>query len=438
MDAPEYMKTEHRRTGRGMQSPAILLFATLLVILIIMTIANTVAIFSLKRGNGGSAHAAEWTAERQRALAVKLNTEGLKDSAVQAFEKYLESYDVPGSERARISYTLGKIRFEQRKYEDALGYFYCVEIADQASPLRNDTARNIVACLDRLGRGIDAKYALDRHTALRKEDKKPGKRGTVVAKIGNEEITLGDLNDAIQKLPPAQQKQFEQPDMKREFLRQLISRRLLAEKGRARGLDRTPAVAEPVGELEESLLVQKVVEDELKQRVSIDAGDVKLFYEAHPELFSKPERVRLSCLLFDDAAEAEKQLSRLAAGASNKVTFAELKEIAATNGALVEAWANRSGFVQGLGTEPALVAQALQRKSGTLTNAVKVSKGYALVRVDEYHAPRLKDFARVREDVERLYRAQKEQKAMQDLMQEIIAVDRVQIFGDRLTNAKGK
>jgi len=115
-----------------------------------------------------------------------------------------------------------------------------------------------------------------------------------------------------------------------------------------------------------------------------------------------------------------------------------LKEIAATNGTLVEAWANRSGFVQGLGTEPALVAQAFQRKSGTLTNAVKVSKGYALVRADEYHAPELKAFAAVREEAERGYRAQKEQKAMQDLMQEIIAVDRVKIFDDRFTNAKGK
>ena len=63
---------------------------------------------------------------------------------------------------------IGALHMDAARYEDALAAFYQVELADAAAPQRDQAARQIVTCLERLGRARDARYALDQETALHK------------------------------------------------------------------------------------------------------------------------------------------------------------------------------------------------------------------------------------------------------------------------------
>ena len=61
--------------------------------------------------------------------------------------------------------------------------------------------KNVIACLERLQRPADAQQALKESTSFEGQTQK-SRPGEVIAKIGNRDITLGDLDFEISKLPP--------------------------------------------------------------------------------------------------------------------------------------------------------------------------------------------------------------------------------------------
>ncbi|MBM4050000.1 MAG: hypothetical protein FJ279_33305, partial [Planctomycetes bacterium] len=165
--------------------------------------------------------ATSWDAERQRQFANKLEAQGLKREAIQAYEQYLELADPSASERANLYYKLGKLHSELSEYEKALACYLKVEIADPKSKLADEIGPRIVECWERLGKDIDAQYALEQRAALDKPKAPKEKRGAVVAKIGDREISMGELDDAIQRMPWAAS-QLKSPQQKLQFLQQYI------------------------------------------------------------------------------------------------------------------------------------------------------------------------------------------------------------------------
>jgi len=339
MNTPEYMKDEESSKEK---SSFPLVPALLLIIIVMLAVLLTVNLLP-EESNGANS----WTAKQQRALAVKLKTAGLENEAVQAFNKYLDNFDISNDERAQLFYTIGKIHFDNQNFEDALKAFYSIEIIKPGSSQNSEAGRYIVTSLEKLGKSLDAKYELNRVTALENKPAPSGGRGVLVAKVGDDEIFMGDLIDEIQKFPPQQQKMFDKPEEEINLLEQMISRILLVEKARVLGFDKSEEVKNQLNEIEKSLLVQKVITSELEERVKIKPDDIKLFYETHPEFF----------------------------------------------------------------------------KDSQGTNAV---------------AAKVLPFAEVKDRAEQIYRSQKEQEAVKEFMNELISLDRVQVFSDRIKNKESK
>jgi len=101
MNTPEYMKDEESSKEK---SSFPLVPALLLIIIVMLAVLLTVNLLP-EESNGANS----WTAKQQRALAVKLKTAGLENEAVQAFNKYLDNFDISNDERAQLFYTIGKI-----------------------------------------------------------------------------------------------------------------------------------------------------------------------------------------------------------------------------------------------------------------------------------------------------------------------------------------
>ena len=277
MKTPEYIKEDTSSKEKG-NFP---LVPVLLILVIVMPAALLTLNFLPEEKGGANA----WTAKHQRALAVKLKTAGLDKQAVQEFNKYLDNFDISNDERAQLYYTIGKIYFDNKNYEEALKAFYSIEIINPGANKNSEAGRYIVTSLEKLGKSLDAKYELERVTSLKDKPSEKVGRGVVVAKVGDEEIFMGDLNDEIQKLPAPHQEMFDKPEEKVKLLEQIISRKLLVEKAKILGLDKSEDLKKQLEEIEKSLLAQKVIESELKERIKVEPADVKKFYEAHPEFF---------------------------------------------------------------------------------------------------------------------------------------------------------
>lgn len=343
MKVPEYMQEAEKRERRGKW-----VGVAVVALCVVNAAALVVGLYGMRRGEVGGREMAGWDAAQQRALAAKLLTEGMRERAIEAFEKYLAMGGASSSDVANVSYLMGKANMELQRYEEALACFYRAELADGGSKAAADARRAVIVCLERMGRMVDARYALDKETALRRSGVTQEVRGVVVAKIGDEEITAGDVHDYIQRLPEREQKRLDTAQGRDEVLRQMVMERLLYKKGQLAGLDRDGEVRRQVAEVERQLVVQRVVKEELGRRVQVDEADVRNYFEANKGKFEKRKAVD---------------------GGTNEVV----------------------------------------------------------------ETPR---FEVVRSEVERAYRAEKEQRAMEELMGELMKAYRVEVYAERLREGK--
>ena len=132
----------------------------------------------------------------------------------------------------------------------------------------------------------------------------------VIALVGEEEITKGDLNAALAKLPDKQRMLYESsPGRTAAYLDTLINQRVLTEEAVKRGIDKREDIILRTENLKRQLVGQALGQEIL---ASIDVGedDAREYYKKNGNEF---ERVSVSTLVVrqgtDRAADSEKALS---------------------------------------------------------------------------------------------------------------------------------
>ena len=147
-----------------------------------------------------------------------------------------------------------------KDYEKALTWLYRAEIADPGMSLKDDLSSKIVNCLERLERFSAAQYALDARAGVDRSSKaKEDESETstqVVARIGDEEISMGQLDEKLDRLPPWLKEEFDLPAKKEEFLRQYVAEELLVRKALKLEMDKDPEVRRRVEDSSRRILVE--------------------------------------------------------------------------------------------------------------------------------------------------------------------------------------
>ena len=175
-------------------------------------------------------------AERVREFANVLYNRELYKQAIAEYERYLRDYPLNETEQANISYTIGNIYLDRlRDAESALAYYLRVKELYPKSELVDDASRRVVECLERLQRSADAQQALEESTFLDTSQVTKKRPGEVIAKIGDREITTGDLEFEMKNLPPYMQAQIRDRSRKLEFLQQYVATELLYNTAKRKG-----------------------------------------------------------------------------------------------------------------------------------------------------------------------------------------------------------
>lgn len=232
-------------------------------------------------------------AEKKREFANVLYNQQLPAQAVKEYEDYLNDYDLKPSEQANISFQIANIYFERlHDYESALAYYLRIKYLYPESNLQQEAGRKIVACLERLQRSTDAQQAIEQTAALDESQKPQSRPGEVIARIGDKEITTGDLQYEINQLPPYIQTQMQSRKDKIEFLKQYIAQELLYDSAKRQGLDKDKEVLAGAFQAKKSLMAQKLLEQEIKEKSNLDKysnADVELYYKANKEKYAEKD-----------------------------------------------------------------------------------------------------------------------------------------------------
>jgi peptidyl-prolyl cis-trans isomerase C len=137
--------------------------------------------------------------------------------------------------------------------------------------------------------------------------KQSGELAEALAKIDDIVITVGDFQERLNQQTPYVRARYTSIERKKEFLDNLVRFEVLAKEAEKRGLAKDPEVVRTM----KQVMIQKLLKEEFDKLTlkDISDGDVKKYYDAHPEEFNKPDEVRASLILVKDQATAKKVLA---------------------------------------------------------------------------------------------------------------------------------
>ena len=248
--------------------------------LLAVVLAGLAAVFAtlgyFARGGGA---ADDWEARVRRAAELQNNK--LYAAAAAEFAPLLDNPAIPDEKRANYAFTIGQIyQDDLHDYENAAAFFVRARAFHPRPGLDHEIGQRLVECFENLGRSFDAARQLADYTTP--DDKSKAAPGDViVAKIGDRQITLSEVEAELQKLPAAVQGEFTTPEKKKDFVKQYIGMELLYASAVRRGLDRNPELLRQYGELKKQLVLDQMLRTEVIDKISVTDTDLDLFYRAH-------------------------------------------------------------------------------------------------------------------------------------------------------------
>jgi hypothetical protein len=263
---------------------------------------------------GGSA----FTREQYRAAATALHQQQLYREAVEVYEDYLRSPVIPAEDVPKVLFQMGSIWQENlMDPRQAFAKYALVKALYPGETFGGQLGKRMVACLEAMGRSVDATAARSRLTDIRPDSDPRGadsaavpgagsaaeagdlagdKRNFVVAELEGRRITLGEIASLVGKLPESS---LETNQLAREYVAQI----LVAEAARRKGLADRPEVRLRIGQFENQILAQENLKEEI--RVAPPTGnDLQYYFEANKARYQRtPEGAVDSSVTFAAAAQ---------------------------------------------------------------------------------------------------------------------------------------
>ena len=401
---------------------------TILYLAVASAMFIVLVLLVVTRGPGGRP-----SGEKLRELAIALENKELYVQAIEEYGNYVLSSDLNNEKRAGIHHKIGTIYMDKlNDYENALAAFVKVKYLASDGALVREVDRRMVECLDRMGRSLDAQQELERATAL-EEERYQETGGTVIAKVGDRNVTLEELENRIEKLPPYMREQFQDPQQRLQFLKQYIATELFYDTAKRRGYDRDKEIIRQTFESKKGLMVEKLIAEEIRGTVQIDTADIRLYYKAHKEEYQAPERVLVRHILLSTKTKAQDLLNRMERGeVFEKLAQVESEDVNSRPYGGEIGYITHEGFIPGIGKSEDFANAAFKTKVGKVGGPVKTDAGWHLIKVVEKKKAGQLSYEeainRVAADLQR----QKEAEAYQRMVDHALRAEEVQIYEDAI------
>lgn len=132
----------------------------------------------------------------------------------------------------------------------------------------------------------------------------PEQAAQVLAKVGDETITLGDFAAALEHMDAFDRIRYQSAERRKELLDEMITVVLLAKEAKAKGYDKDPLAQQEVRAiLRDAMLAQ--ARANTVTPADVPEAEVRAWFAAHRAEYKDPERRRLSAIVLKDAAAAE-------------------------------------------------------------------------------------------------------------------------------------
>ena len=164
---------------------------------------------------------------------------------------------------------------------------------------------------------------------------KAGAEGTVIAEFewdGKHYITLEEMLKEISELPSYKQPQYQEAEGGyEEYMNLMAESRLILCLAKDKKLNEDPVVLKKVQDYYHELLVDRITEIEVEEKIKLTEEDYQAYYEENKGNYLVPEKVRLTCITVQNEERANEVFQRIKDGED----IAELAKELAANGELI-------------------------------------------------------------------------------------------------------
>jgi peptidyl-prolyl cis-trans isomerase SurA len=289
----------------------------------------------------------------------------------------------------------------------------------------------------------------------------------IIARINNQIVTRSEylrskeqLKQEVQQQDPAHADKI-LAERDKDVLRDLIDQQLLLEKGKDLGITADTDLVKRLDEmrkemnlesmedldkaaqaqgvsfedfkqnLKNQIITQKVIGQEVGQKMSITKEEMQAFYDAHKDELEQPEEIRLSEILVstgkkdkDAAADEAKQLEAAQAKANDLLEKirkgAAFDEIAKKNSdGPTAAQGGDLGYFKRGTLAKELEEKTFAMKPGEVSDVIRTKQGFVILKVSEHQQAGIPPLSQIEPRVQDAIYMQKLQPALRAYLQKL-------------------
>ena len=253
---------------------------------------------------------------------------------------------------------------------------------------------------------------------------KDGGNGKVLAQVGKYKLTLKEFNDQIKSLPPQLQMAVQRnPQLKKQLLDRWVQLTLMAIEARKENLQAKPNVKKRIEEMTNALLAQEYMMENISEKAKVTDQELKDYYDKHKSEFTQPEQVRARHILIKVPAgadkkkweEARKKALEIRAKLLKGESFSKLAEKYSDDPGSKARGGDLGYFGKGR-MVPEFEKAAFSLKKGEISQPVKTTFGYHIIKVEDKKPARQRSFKEVEQQIRQKLLRQKQMKLRDELI----------------------
>jgi tetratricopeptide (TPR) repeat protein len=220
----------------------------------------------------------------EKSLAGELADNNLYEASIEEYQNILRDQSLDLDIRANINYLIGKTYFDNLSdYEKAAAYFVRARSLHPDGSFYDEAGRNLITCLEKMGRMLDARRELDRSVNI--DSAYAAHDGQdAVAKINDMPIFLSDVEEGLQMLPPEiQSEYYVSKDKKLEAVENYIGNELIYRAAVREGADKDPEVARLIDRITKQAVVERFIRQKVLADLQFDESDIMNYYTVNKE-----------------------------------------------------------------------------------------------------------------------------------------------------------
>lgn len=260
---------------------------------------------------------------------------------------------------------------------------------------------------------------------------------TVVARVGDHQITREDINRRLGTMPPNVRQQFETEEGRQRLLEGMIEEEAIFVAALEQKLQDKPLVKRRIYEERRRVLIQSYYQREIEPYTLMTEDDLRSYYEERlDDLYTKPLESVVRQVVLGSRGEAERVRQLLVEGAdwAQIVDNYCIDEPTKKRLGRIGPVAAQAALIPLVGSAPEMTATIDSLTVGTISPVVQTSKGFHVLTVTERIPEALLPFEKMKETIQRTFQSSFNDKVRKEKVAVLQEKYGVTIMSDKIAN----